>query len=832
MDRQDEVELAKLRQLNRVSQLVNTVATAANGAASEDEALQVCLEAICDHTGWPIGHVYMLSDVDEGVLDPTTLWHLDQPDSFRTFKEMTEQISFTSGNGLPGRVMQRGGPIWIVDAAQAGTLPRNKLAKVIGLHAALAFPVLIDGRVVAVLEFYSTNVIDPDEQLLEALAQIGVQLGHVFERRQADRLRATSEQRLRDFARASTDWFWEMDADGRFIYVSEQHFEATGEAQDVYLSRNAEQIDLFFSDGDSGGVARDAIAKRIPFRDVETWRVYQDGQTRWVRSNARPFFDVAGAYQGYRGLSTDITKEVTARLEAELANQRFFDAFDKSQDHICLYDSDDRLVYLNEIARQHRQGLYGQDFLGLTFEDFCRATLVQGHVPEAEGQEELWLEERMRRHRQPSHSFKVHGRGGEDYWHEIREHRMPDGGTLVTWVNVTEFVIQEQLLHQAQKMEAVGQLTGGVAHDFNNLMGVIMGNLELLLLRSGADESISSYANKALAATERGAELTHRLLAFSRTQPLRPRSVDVDVLVREMEELFVRTLGENVEIEMRGGGSGAWPCDVDPGQLENVVLNLCLNAHDAMPDGGRLTVETSNVEIDDAHANAHTHALAIEEIEIGQYLLLAISDTGVGMEDEVIAKAFDPFFTTKDVGQGSGLGLSMIHGFVKQSGGHVQIYSEVDKGTTIKIYLPRSTTIEAVISDASVQPAMDTSARGEVLMVVEDDIELRTVIVTILGDLGYRVLEAGSAASALAQLGQGENINLLISDIILPGGLGGKGLVAKATDLHPDLKSLFVSGYAENAAAHQSRLADGAALLVKPFGRRDLALKVREILDS
>jgi nitrogen-specific signal transduction histidine kinase/CheY-like chemotaxis protein len=391
--------------------------------------------------------------------------------------------------------------------------------------------------------------------------------------------------------------------------------------------------------------------------------------------------------------------------------------------------------------------------------------------------------------------------------------------------DVTERIRLEDQLRQAQKMEAVGQLTGGVAHDFNNLLAVIMGNLELLLEQVERGSKAFSLATRALAAGGRGADLTHRLLAFSRRQPLQPVPVDVNELIRGMHELLIRTLGEDVDIELVGG-AGLWQCDVDPGQLENAILNLSINARDAMPGGGRLTIETSNARVDDAYA------AALENVAAGQYVLLAISDTGTGMDKDVIAQAFDPFFTTKEVGKGSGLGLSMIYGFVKQSGGHARIYSELGEGTTMKLYLPRSTVKGAPMAAVNASAMAGTKERGETILVVEDDAEVRTVTVTILGDLGYEVLEAGTAAAGLTQLERNPGINLMIADIVLPGGMGGRELADEACRLRSGLKVLYVSGYAENALSHHGRLDEGVQLLVKPFRQADLAAKIRQILDS
>jgi PAS domain S-box-containing protein len=396
---------------------------------------------------------------------------------------------------------------------------------------------------------------------------------------------------------------------------------------------------------------------------------------------------------------------------------------------------------------------------------------------------------------------------------------------LGSFQDVTERLRLEDQLRQAQKMEAVGQLTGGVAHDFNNLLAVIMGNMELLLDQVEPESKAAQFTMRALSATQRGADLTHRLLAFSRRQPLRPIAVDVNELIAGMQDLLVRTLGEDIGIEL-ADGAGLWRCEVDPGQLENAVLNLSINARDAMPGGGLLTIETSNVHLDEDSASSQ------EDVAPGQYVLLSISDTGTGMDKDVIAQAFDPFFTTKEVGKGSGLGLSMIYGFVKQSGGHARIHSELGEGATMKIYLPRSTALADVGTESAVQSGANPAVRGEMIVVVEDDADVRAVTVGSLLELGYDVVEAATAEEGLAQLERNKRANLLIADIVLPGGMGGRELAERACALHPELRVLYISGYAENALSHHGRLDDGVQLLVKPFRLGDLGAKVRQILDG
>jgi nitrogen-specific signal transduction histidine kinase/ActR/RegA family two-component response regulator len=384
----------------------------------------------------------------------------------------------------------------------------------------------------------------------------------------------------------------------------------------------------------------------------------------------------------------------------------------------------------------------------------------------------------------------------------------------------------EDALRQSQKMEAVGQLTGGIAHDFNNLLAGILGNLELLELRisQGRLEAISRYLETAQGAAKRAAALTQRLLAFSRRQTLDPTPVNVNRLVSGLEDLLRRTVGPSVEIEVVGSG-GLWTTLVDRYQLENALLNLCINARDAMPDGGRLTIETANKWLDDRMARER-------ELPQGQYVSLCVSDTGTGMTPDVIARAFDPFFTTKPLGEGTGLGLSMIYGFARQSGGQVRIYSEVGVGTTICLYLPRHTGAVAETEEEGESLCLELGGHGETVLVIDDEASVRSLIVDVLTDGGYHVIEAADGPSGLKVLQSDLRIDLLITDVGLPGGMNGRQ-VADAGRVHrPHLKILFITGYAENAVVGNGLLGQDMHVITKPFGIEAIAGKVREMIDE
>jgi signal transduction histidine kinase len=390
----------------------------------------------------------------------------------------------------------------------------------------------------------------------------------------------------------------------------------------------------------------------------------------------------------------------------------------------------------------------------------------------------------------------------------------------------------EEALRHAQKIEALGQLTGGIAHDFNNTVHVILGNLGIVerqLRNDGSPASSRLHARiqTAMRAGERAAVSTRQLLAFGRRQPLMPQPIDINKLISGMDDLLQRTLGEAVEVEIVLGAR-LWQALLDPNELESAVINLAVNARDAMPSGGKLTIETANTYLDAAYAATE------EGVKPGQYVIIAVSDNGMGMSRDVASKAFDPFFTTKDIGEGSGLGLSQVFGFIKQSGGHAKIYSEPGEGTTVKLYLPRllSSAKPEAEAEAPVAEVRPRPGTGEVVLVVEDDPDVRDFASDALRELGYAVIEAADGAEALRAIEGRPGIKLLFTDVGLPGGVNGRQLAEEAQRRRPDLKVLYTTGYARNAIVHQGRLDPGVELLVKPFTYAELAARIRDVLGS
>jgi nitrogen-specific signal transduction histidine kinase len=402
-------------------------------------------------------------------------------------------------------------------------------------------------------------------------------------------------------------------------------------------------------------------------------------------------------------------------------------------------------------------------------------------------------------------------------------------GELIGYAKVTRDLTEkrdvEEQLRQSQKMEAVGQLTGGLAHDFNNLLMGISGSMEMMQVRiaQGRAGELERYLTAGQGAVKRAAALTHRLLAFARRQTLDPKPINANRLLSDLEELVRRTVGPSVEVEVVGA-SGLWPTFVDPNQLENAVLNLCVNGRDAMPDGGKLTIETANKWIDERAARRH-------DLPVGQYISVCVTDTGVGMRPEVIAKAFDPFFTTKPMGEGTGLGLSMIYGFARQSGGQVRIYSEVGQGTTMCIYLPRHADDALPVDEPQREPSLTALGEGEVVLIIDDEPTIRMLLTDLLTASGYSVIEAPDGPSGMKVLESDTKIDLLITDVGLPGGLNGRQVADAARVKRQDLKILFITGYAENAVMGQSRFQDRMFVMTKPFQMDALARKIQEIIE-
>ena len=542
---------------------------------------------------------------------------------------------------------------------------------------------------------------------------------------------------------------------------------------------------------------------------------------------------LALAFFGLRAIRDQFRQVVSAQNLAQSANQRFQMLVQGVTDYaIFLLDSQGHVTNWNAGAARIK-GYSEAEIIGQHFSRF--------YLPEEResGLASRALETAGREGKFETEGWRVR-KDGTRFWAHVVIDRVQDAdGNIVGFAKITRDITERretqqrletarEQLYQSQKMDAVGQLTGGVAHDFNNLLTIIIGNLDgakraLENWQGGAQERLQRALDQALAGAHRAARLTAHLLAFSRRQPLEVKVLDVNKLLRHLAAFLKPSLGEQVQLEVVGAG-GVWQVETDEGQLETAILNLALNARDAMPDGGKLTIEASNTYLDELYCSKNA------EVRPGQYVDISVTDNGAGMAPDTVARAFEPFFTNKQVGQGTGLGLSQVYGFVKQTGGHVKIYSELGHGTTVKMYLPRAQAAAVTGEQEPKEAAMPLARGQETVLIVEDDEDVRAFIVETLRELNYTVLQAPDTPSALKILDNQAAVDLMLTDVILPGA-NGRDLARTAVSARPNLKVLFMTGYSRNAIVHSGRLDQGVQLIQKPFSQASLAAKIRSILD-
>jgi PAS domain S-box-containing protein len=764
-----------------------------------------------------------------------------------------------------------------------------------------------------------------------------------------------SERRLRDFAEMASDWFWEQDAELRFVWFSDG-LRTLNTPSQPYTGRRRWEMNPDGATPEQWEAHKADLAARRPFRDFRYDMRGADGMVRHVTIHGDPLFDDAGQFAGYRGIGRDITAQIEAEQELERAKERaeqaetlLRDAVDSISEGFVIFDREDCFVMCNEAYRQiYPEGIETL-VPGVSFEDFLRVAHAKGGGnADWRGREAEWRAERLRHHQEARGSIEYHRADG--CWYLVTDRRMKNGGiaglriditalkqaqaalreseerldraqaiagmgsweldvatgryvwskemyrirglseedfephldtassfvhpedypAAQRWIaaliagqeqrtldarmlrpngdvrllrvegrpvadqdgvvrrvagtmqDITERRLIERQLAQAQKMEAIGNLTGGMAHDFNNVLGVVIGNLDLLKRFIKDDPAAADLCAEALDGASRCTDLIRRLLAFARRQSLRPEIIDMNGLVGDIARLLGRILGEGIALNLHLD-AGLRRVTADPSQLEAALVNFATNARDAMPKGGRLDVSTSNVVLDASYAALHP------DVSPGAYVRIEISDTGTGIPPEIIGRIFEPFFTTKEPGRGTGLGLSMAFGFVKQSGGHLSVYSEPGLGTTFRLYLP-SVAVEDMVADSPMDDA--TVAGGdETVLVVEDNAQLRQSTVRQLAELGYRVLTAEHAAAALAIL-SGQRVDLLLTDVVMPGSMDGLDLAHHALTLRPDLKILLTSGFPALRGADQRMVDCAFPMLPKPSRRDELARMVREVLDA
>ena len=592
-----------------------------------------------------------------------------------------------------------------------------------------------------------------------------------------------------------------------------------------------EHFSRFYTDEDcAADVPKEVlrIAAETGRFSAEGWRVRKDGSRFWAMVVIDPIHH-DGKLIGFAKITRDMTEQREAQLAASESERRFRLLVQSVTDYAIYMLSPEGYVTNWNAGAERIKGYTASEIVGEHFSRFYTQEDVDAGAPwralEAAHRDGRYEAEGWRRRKDGSH-----------FWASVVVDAIhDDDGKLVGFAKITRDLTERretqiqleqarEQLFQSQKMEAVGQLTGGLAHDFNNLLTGITGSLELLKTRieQGRIGDLERYISAAQGAAFRAAALTHRLLAFARRQPLDPKPTNANKLIADMEELVQRTVGPGVTVETVLG-IGLWPTLCDPNQLENAILNLCINARDAMPNGGRLTIETANSWIDERGARER-------DMEPGQYVAICVTDTGTGMPPEVLARAFDPFFTTKPTGQGTGLGLSMIYGFTRQSSGQVRIYSEVGAGTTVRLYLPRHRG-EAHEGELQAKPADAPPPEPQkTVLVVDDEPSVRMLVTEVLEELGYTAIEVADGVSGLKVLQSDVRIDLLITDVGLPGGINGRQLADAARQSRPELPVLFITGYAENAVLGSGRLESGMHVVAKPFAMQVLASRIEAVL--
>ncbi|HEX4159815.1 MAG TPA: PAS domain S-box protein [Rhizomicrobium sp.] len=565
----------------------------------------------------------------------------------------------------------------------------------------------------------------------------------------------------------------------------------------------------------------DRIRRGERVENFETMRRNKDGCEIPVSLTVSPILGPGGTILGASKIARDVTERQRAADTLRLSEERFRSIFGAVGEGIFITDAEGRFIEVNGPGAE-MFGYSTDRMIGLDIQ-----SISSGMPPYTQAEAIEWQRKAAISGRPQIFEWHCKARSGRLFWVEISLRQASIGGGAVGLAivrDISERRTIEAQLRQAQKMEAVGLLTGGIAHDFNNLLAIIHGNLELIRDASADTPEVHEMTEDALRAAARGASLTHQLLAYARQQPLAPKVVLLEQLVSQVAQLIRRSLGETIEIRTVIP-KDLWATRIDPNQLENALVNLAVNARDAMPDGGKLTIEGANKEFDADYAESNPGVVP------GCYVQLAVSDSGPGIPPEIIDRVFEPFFTTKPLGKGSGLGLSMVFGFVKQSGGHIKIYSEAGRGTTFNLYLPRASEQldDCVAADDS------GAVRGremEVILVVEDDELVRKFTVRVLRGLGYRIIEAGDGHEALRLLNEAGRVDLLLTDVALPKGMSGPAIAAEARKRRRELKVLYMSGYAKDAIVNNGVLEEGVQLLTKPFPKTELARKIRDMLDE
>jgi two-component system, cell cycle sensor histidine kinase and response regulator CckA len=811
-------DITEKRQTEQRLTTQNAVISILGQASDLRDAAPRLLQAICETTGSAVGDLWIV-DPQAKVLCNVDLWHVESLDAAE-FYDLSQISTFALGDCLPGRVWAVRQPVWIVDISRDPNMRRAAVAAKVGLRGGFGFPIHFGNEILGVAEFFSRESRQPDEELLHMFDSLGSQIGQFIERKRAEAEVRRATDLLRAVADGTTDAVFVKDRDGKHLLFNEAAARFVGKSVAEVMGKD--DTALFDPHSARLVMERDRRVMATGTVTTEEETLTAAGVTRTFLSTKGPYRDVHGKLAGVLGISRDITDR--KRAEEALRQSEALKAaiVESALDCIVTMDSEGRIVEFNSAAEQtfgySRAEVLGKAVAEVIIPPAFRkryATGLAHYLATGEGPVLGRLLELT--------GLRL---DGKEFPLELSITPVQIGGQrhfTAFLRDLTQRRRLEEQFRQAQKMEAIGRLAGGVAHDFNNLLTVISGYSEILLGSVPAKDPAHMLLKEIQKAGVRAASLTGQLLAFSRKQALDTKVLDLNAIVRDSEKMLKRLVGEDVELTaLLDPALGK--VKTDPGQVEQVLMNLVVNARDAMPRGGKITIETVNVVVDETYVSSHA------DVKPGRYVMLSVSDSGSGMDEQTRARIFEPFFTTKELGKGTGLGLAMVHGFITQSGGHVFVYSEVGLGTTFKLYLPE---VEAITSSENSQAEILKKPCGnETILLVEDESAVRALTRYVLQSCGYSVLEAarGEEAIRLAEKHQGP-IALLITDVVMPG-LGGRMVAERVVALNPSTRVLYLSGYTDDAVVRHGVLQSETAFLQKPFTPSALAIKVRKVLDA